>query len=1007
MADLIGQTLGHYHIIEQIGMGGMATVYKAYQANMDRYVAIKVLPRQLAEDPAFYGRFEQEARTIANLENKHILPVYDYGEQEGYTYLVMRYVGSGTLKDLTDRGALPLPAAAAYFSQIADALHYAHDHGVVHRDIKTSNVLIGEGQQCYLTDFGIAKLAQSSSHFTSTGSIIGTPAYMSPEQCSGLPADTRSDIYSLGIVLYEMLTGAVPFEAETPVAVVLMHVKDPLPSPRSANPAIPESVEKVLFRALAKDPDDRFQSAQDFAEALNTALETASEQPTAALPVPMAAGPVSPAPPPAAPTAPHAATTPLEVTRPPQNWRALAVLAVLAVIVAIVSMIALHGGGEESGGTDSTRPAAGEVTGEPAGGTPGGDVVGEVAAPGWTVFTSTRGESPGDRHVIATDSGVWVASGGGLLRWTPDGRITKYTTADGLAFHDIQAMTQDSAGNLWLAGGSDHPGVMRLTLAPDGSLASVDYFHAGTGGLRSNDVWTLLPQPGGALLAGTYDTYLEWWDGTRWTDPPIPTADPALRGIGDRAWALLRTPDGTWWAGGPQGLARTTGGAWESVPLPGDLAGGDYSAYNVAYLFYDTGDGSIWTDILTEPDYEDHIWRLVPQSGAWTWETTNLPEAPSSFLRASDGSLWIVTYDAITHTSPDGTSETITQTQVIPSEYFLDIAEDPDGSIWLTTDSALVHRVGRRWQAYSVDNEPAAHDAVDMLEAPDGALWFVTGYGRLLTYQDGVWSSPDSLDTDTYAMTRQGDALWLATGSGLVRWEHNARRRYAIPDGLNNETVLSLAFDPTYPDLLWFGTLDGLHVLNTADDSVTAWTRAANDLPGPGIKSLYFDDQGTLWVGTAFDDDWIGPGEAVLLRLPDRGDLANLQWEVAASQDDPFDGDWGVETITQDDQGALWIGTDEFAYHQENGRWRRYTGQDGAPEEVAFPGIAITGGITWFATPYYGLYGFDRRGWFPVEAVAENAGYIAGLHVTSDGALWILTETGIVRLLGDPRSAPM
>jgi tRNA A-37 threonylcarbamoyl transferase component Bud32 len=268
-----GQNLGAYRIIEQVGRGGMATVYKAYHAAMDRYVAIKVLPRQLAENPEFTGRFRREARTIANLEHPHILPVYDSGESDGVTYLVMRYLEAGTLKDRMDEGPLTLAQVDRYFSQLADGLGYAHRKGVIHRDLKPSNALVDAQDNLFLTDFGIAKLLEDgATKFTATGGVIGTPTYMSPEQGQGRPVDQRSDIYSLGVVLYEMVTGKVPYEAETPLAVLMQHIQDPLPLPSKVKPDVSPAVEQVILKALAKSPDDRYPSATEFLEAWKAAL---------------------------------------------------------------------------------------------------------------------------------------------------------------------------------------------------------------------------------------------------------------------------------------------------------------------------------------------------------------------------------------------------------------------------------------------------------------------------------------------------------------------------------------------------------------------------------------------------------------------------------------------------------------------------------------------------------------------------------------------------------------
>ncbi|MEP7136456.1 MAG: serine/threonine-protein kinase [Chloroflexota bacterium] len=269
-----GQMLGPYRIISQIGQGGMATVYKAYQPSMDRNVAVKVLPGQLATSKEFTERFQQEARIIARLEHAHILPVFDYGESEGISYFVMRYLEAGTLKEKMEANRpLPLPEIDRLFSQLADALSYAHSQGVIHRDLKPANALIDSRGNLFLTDFGIAKILESASpRLTQTDAIMGTPAYISPEQAQAQKVDQRSDIYSLGIILYEMVTGQVPYTADTPLAVILKHVSNPLPLPSSIKPDIPEAIEQVILKALAKNPDDRFDTVAEFEAAWKRAL---------------------------------------------------------------------------------------------------------------------------------------------------------------------------------------------------------------------------------------------------------------------------------------------------------------------------------------------------------------------------------------------------------------------------------------------------------------------------------------------------------------------------------------------------------------------------------------------------------------------------------------------------------------------------------------------------------------------------------------------------------------
>ncbi len=267
-----GDNVGSYRIIEPLGQGGMATVFKAYHPALDRYVAIKVLHPSFKEDPNFNARFAREARIVAKLDHPNIVPIFDFAEHEGTPYLVMRFVEGKTLKAVLRDGLLPIPRVLAIIHPVTAALAYAHAQGILHRDIKPSNVMRANDGHIFLADFGLARIAQAGDSTISQDMLIGTPQYISPEQARGEPATERSDLYSLGVLLFEMFTGRVPFSADTPYAIIHDHIYTALPLPTSINPNLSEAIERVLLKTLAKDPTARYASATE----LMTALEQAA-----------------------------------------------------------------------------------------------------------------------------------------------------------------------------------------------------------------------------------------------------------------------------------------------------------------------------------------------------------------------------------------------------------------------------------------------------------------------------------------------------------------------------------------------------------------------------------------------------------------------------------------------------------------------------------------------------------------------------------------------------------
>jgi len=286
------QKIGRYEIKAELGRGGMATVYQAYDPRFEREVAIKVLPREMLHDPQFRVRFEREAKTIAMLEHPAIVPVYDFGEEDGQPYFVMRFMNGGSLSDRLKKGPIPITEVARLFERLAPALDEAHTKGIIHRDLKPGNILFDQNEEPYISDFGIAKLSESQTNVTGSA-IVGTPAYMSPEQAQGEGIDGRSDIYGMGVILFEMLTGRQPYQGDTPMSVVVKHITDPVPHILDVKPDLPAATEGVIEKAMAKNRDERFPTVKAMADALDAIAR--GELPDLTTPASSPAGETTPA----------------------------------------------------------------------------------------------------------------------------------------------------------------------------------------------------------------------------------------------------------------------------------------------------------------------------------------------------------------------------------------------------------------------------------------------------------------------------------------------------------------------------------------------------------------------------------------------------------------------------------------------------------------------------------------------------------------------------------------
>ena len=283
---MASEKIGRYEVRAELGRGGMATVYRAYDPNFERDVAIKVLPEVFLHDPQFRVRFEREAKMIALLEHPAIVPVYDFGESESQPYIVMRYMSGGTMSERLKQGPMSLDETARLISRLAPALDAAHARGIIHRDIKPGNILFDQYGNAFLSDFGIAHLGAEGVTTMTGGSALGTPAYMSPEQIQGdKKIDGRSDLYAMGVLVYQMLTGQIPYNSDTPAKIMMMHVLQPVPQILEVRTDLPVGCDTVITRAMAKNPDDRFSTAGEMAEALDSTVRYSTPSAGTAAPV--------------------------------------------------------------------------------------------------------------------------------------------------------------------------------------------------------------------------------------------------------------------------------------------------------------------------------------------------------------------------------------------------------------------------------------------------------------------------------------------------------------------------------------------------------------------------------------------------------------------------------------------------------------------------------------------------------------------------------------------------
>jgi ligand-binding sensor domain-containing protein len=999
-----GQMLGPYQIIGQIGKGGMATVYKAYHANMDRYVAVKVLALQFAQSEEFLGRFQQEAHLIARLEHPHILPVYDSGESDHMPYLVMRYLEAGTLKDRLTAGALSRDEIDRLFTQLADALVYAHENGVIHRDMKPSNVMLDKRGNIFLTDFGIAKLVEGSPQFTATGAVTGTPDYMSPEQAQGGKVDQRADIYALGVILYEMLTGRVPYEAETPLAVILKKIQEPLPPPTSINPSIPAELEAVVLKALARDPADRFQSTRAFLEAWKrgialvtpTYIPVPAAQPAAEIPsatrLPSQQG-IAPAPLPAAPTRPH---KPIMLIAG-LSCAGLVAFATIAVIIFIIATN-LQSRGEKtklaSSVTESALPTQRATATEilripessPTFAVPPTRM--PTALPASAVALPMVSPARDDWQSWAAGNYIYTifvqgkeilaGSQGSLIIWNrQDGSFRQITARDGLPGASVKAVFCDTDGTWWFG--------------TDGGLAHFDGSHweyySYDQGLDSTEV-TAITRVGGELWAGTNYSGVEhggllYFDGQRWQ--PVSGFPSTEEGRTDTVAynvnAIVEDLDGRVWVATSDGLAMFDGQSWHVFDTPQGLP-----------------DPIVTTLTL---DAQGKLWVGTYHGGALWFDGDKLESLADlseigdvqGIVQDAEGNYWFSGYKLARYTPQTGDWTYFNPDETLPVSDLSAAVRDEQGVLYFGTFGGGLLRYDGQFSVWRVPDVPWGGSFSDSLAAPDGKLWFLQSNSTDVDQLDpatGVWDRVglgEECCPIPYMWDAQGN-LWAGGEQGL--WvldpSRQVKTRINTEQGLPNDQVTAIVLAPD--GAAWVGTQAGLATVQDGQIK-DVYNTSNSPMASNFVTTLFIASDGSLWVGVE---------NGLSMRKPDGSWLSFAKGDVFG--EDLY---W-IMDIAQDAQGALWMATlSDGIYRYADGDWQHFSNSElGAalPVNGVNSLASAPDGSLWFGLEWGGAVQLHPDGLTWTHYGLQDGlihPNVTDVTITPDGVVWFATGGGISR----------
>lgn len=850
------EKIGRYTIQAEIGRGGMATVYRGHDPRFKRDVAIKILPRQFTHDPTFRARFEREGETIAALEHPAIVPVYDFGEEDDQPYLVMRLMTGGSLADKLDQGPMLIADVLKITERIGSALDRAHSLGIIHRDLKPGNILFDQYGDAFLSDFGIARLTESSGNLTGSG-IVGTPAYMSPEQIQGQKVDGRSDIYALGIILFEMLTGQKPFQADTPAMMLVKQMTEPMPRILEVMPDLPPMMEFAISRATAKSLDDRYNTASELSDSLRLAQNTlvtglqpvklpgelgastvasVTAVPPVAVPppdLPITTSPEPPQPgtPPATFLPPDSAVPPSPRAKPVWAWALAGVLG-LALVGALIAFIAAQTGEDgaetpaatavivDTAATPSDNFAASETVA-------GGEPVGSVSA-------GAPAATPLPTAANLKEFGLTTQLGRGTIDTmavSPDGSLIAVGGSLGVWLYNSETLEPLSVWN-------EHSDtISRLAWSPDGALlASASWDQTivvwdvatgeVTGKYEGRDQYLALAwsPDGSTIAAGGWPSEIELWD----------TTDGDLLGkleghegsIFDLAWAS----DGRLASASDDETVRI----WDTTELT-ELASFDGP----------TGGASL---IAWSPDGTKLAATGANESVAHVWDTTTNEEAYElegreyglqNIVWSLDGSqLYTTSGDgALTVWSAEDGSEEDEITYFEDSVRLMQILPNSDGRLVIVYDQGGLAVISADEAETLAETDAHTASFTQVVWSPDGATLAGVGNNSLVYFwRTSDWENIETLAAHEYgtfglAWSPDGSQFATAGGDNVLRiWEFDSFEEDTewSPDTAEVGVIERIAWSAD-GDALYLGTSLGKVLVWNIDDEEISYQWQAHE----------------------------------------------------------------------------------------------------------------------------------------------------------------------------------